>query len=229
MRKGCYPLCFAYLGQKLFILHSPMSVRIVDHPLAQHLLTQLRDSSADTERFRRASQVLCTVLALEATRDLELEGTTVQTPLEQANAKVLKQDLAIVPILRAGLGLLEPYLTFFPSVRVGYIGLERDEETAVARIYYSKLPELRGALSLCLDPMLATGGSAVQAVELMKQHGADDIRLVSVVAAPEGLQHFHEAHPDVPVICVAVDEGLDPRRYIVPGLGDFGDRLFGTA
>jgi uracil phosphoribosyltransferase len=223
------PALFAILGQKLFILLSPMSVRIVDHPLAQHLLTQLRDSAADTERFRRASQVLCTVLALEATRDLKLEDTVVRTPLAQAKAKVLKQDLAIVPILRAGLGLLEPYLTFFPSVRVGYIGLERDEKTAVARIYYSKLPELRGALSLCLDPMLATGGTAVQAVELMKQHGADDVQLVSVVAAPEGLQHFQDVHPDVPVICVAVDEGLDPQQYIVPGLGDFGDRLFGTA
>ena len=152
----------------------------------------------------------------------------MKTPLKETEAHRLAERLAVVPILRAGLGMLESAVELFPYVSVGYIGLERHEETAIARSYYCKLPDLEGMFTLCLDPMLATGGSASQAVSLIKANGGTRIGMVCVVAAPEGVKRMTQDHPDVPIIAAALDEGLDVRKYIVPGLGDFGDRLYGT-
>ncbi|HWD39499.1 MAG TPA: uracil phosphoribosyltransferase, partial [Fimbriimonas sp.] len=152
----------------------------------------------------------------------------VETPLTTTRCQVLDQPLAVVPVLRAGLGMLEPVLELFPKVAVGYIGLERHEDTAVARSYYSKLPPLSGCFTLCVDPMLATGGSASQAISLIKAHGAEKIVMVSVVAAPTGFKRLQADHPEVVVVTASLDEGLNDRAYIVPGLGDFGDRLYGT-
>jgi uracil phosphoribosyltransferase len=152
----------------------------------------------------------------------------VRTPLQQAGARQLESEVVAIPVLRAGLGLLGPVLELLPRVSVGYIGLERDEETAVARIYYKKLPSLAGKVPLLLDPMLATGGSGARAIELIKQAGGRGTRMICVVAAPEGVRALEESHPEVQVFTAALDEGLNDRAFIVPGLGDFGDRLFGT-
>jgi uracil phosphoribosyltransferase len=152
----------------------------------------------------------------------------VETPLKTTPGKLLGQSLAAVPVLRAGLGMLQPVVNLFPDVAVGYIGLERHEDTAIARSYYSKLPKLTGRYTLCLDPMLATGGSATQAIGLIKSYGATQITMVSVVSAPEGVAYLQAMHPDIQIVTAALDEGLNDRKYIVPGLGDFGDRLYGT-
>jgi uracil phosphoribosyltransferase len=203
-------------------------LQTLDHPLAHHLLASLRDVRTTPTDFRRYCQTLTTLLALEATYGIRTRDEIVKTPLCSTAAKVLDQPLAAVPILRAGLGMLETVVQLFPDVAVGYIGLERNEDTAVARRYYSKVPRLAGRFTLCLDPMLATGGSASQAIGFLKEAGATKIVMVSVVSAPEGIAVLQEAHPDVDIVTAAVDEGLNERRYIVPGLGDFGDRLYGT-
>ncbi len=205
-----------------------MAVRVLDHPLSEHLLAGLRDADTPPERFRGLSRRLTTLLVLEATRGLSARETSVRTPLEEAPAKVLAQGLAVVPVLRAGLGMLEPVVALFPDVAVGYIGLERHEETAVAHSYYCKLPQLAGRFTLCVDPMLATGGSASQAIGLIKAHGADQVTMVCVVAAPQGIEKLKTAHPEVDIVTAAVDRDLDERKFILPGLGDFGDRLYGT-
>jgi uracil phosphoribosyltransferase len=152
----------------------------------------------------------------------------VETPIGAASGHILDQPLAVVPILRAGLGMLEPVVEMFPRVAVGYIGLERHEGTAIARSYYNKLPDLTDCFTLCVDPMLATGGSASQAVSLIKAHRPEQVVMVSVVAAPEGVEKLLNDHPELLIVTAAVDKGLDDRKYIVPGLGDFGDRLYGT-
>lgn len=205
-----------------------MSHRIVGHPLAHHLLTELRRESTDPAAFRRLSYTLSTLLVLEATRDLPLVDTTVATPLEEAPGKQLGQAIAMVPVLRAGLGMLEATLRLFPDVAVGYIGLVRDHTTAVASSYYCKLPRLEDRFVLCADPMLATGGSACQALSLLKENGAKVLRLVTVVSAPQGIERVEEEHPDVTIVTAAVDRDLNHLRYILPGLGDYGDRLYGT-
>jgi uracil phosphoribosyltransferase len=205
-----------------------MSLRVLDHPLGRHLLTQLRDVETQPDRFRRLSHTLGILLALEATRDLPLTQKSIETPLEAIEAPVLDTSLAVVPILRAGLALLEPVLEVFPQVAVGYVGLERDHTTAKASSYYKKLPDLSGKFCLCLDPMLATGGSACRAISLMKAEGAEKIVMVCVVAAPEGVAVLQAEHPDVDIITASVDRELNDLKYIVPGLGDFGDRLYGT-
>jgi len=169
-----------------------------------------------------------TLLLYEATADLPVRRGTVETPLGPAEATWMEQEIVAVPVLRAGLGLLGPVLELLPKVSVGYIGLERDDETAVARIYYNKLPPLAGKVPLLLDPMLATGGSGARAIELIKDAGGQDIRFVCVVAAPEGVRIVEDRHPEVKIFTAALDDGLNDRAYIVPGLGDFGDRLFGT-
>jgi uracil phosphoribosyltransferase len=204
------------------------TVTVVDHPLAGHLLAELRDQSTQPEQFRTVARRLATVLALEATRHLGVRSSTVTTPLTEAGSRLLARPVVAVPILRAGLGLLDAFTTLLPDVRVGYAGLERDERTLQPTSYYLKVPELRDASVLLLDPMLATGGSAVFATSLLKERGADDISLVCVVAAPEGVRRMAAQHPDVRVVTAALDEGLNDVGYIVPGLGDFGDRLFGT-
>jgi uracil phosphoribosyltransferase len=205
-----------------------MPVQVVNHPLAQHYLAQLRDESTLPERFRRISRNLTTVLVLEATRNLPQSASEVKTPIQMAKVQMLANGLAAVPILRAGLLMLEPVLELFPDVAVGYVGLERNEGTAVARSYYMKLPRLDGRDTLCLDPMLATGGSAVQAIGQLKVAGAKSVVMVCVIASPEGIDFLQKEHPDVMVITACIDEKLNDKKYIVPGLGDFGDRLYGT-
>jgi len=204
------------------------TLTVVAHPLAGHLLAELRDIATQPERFRHVAKQLATVLVLEATRGLRIRESTVTTPLREATTQLLDRPVVAVPILRAGLGLLEAVTDLLPDVRVGYAGLERDEQTLQPTSYYLKVPELRDASVLLLDPMLATGGSAAFAASLLKEHGASDVQLVCVVAAPEGVQRLAAEHPDVRVVTAALDDNLNEVGYIVPGLGDFGDRLFGT-
>lgn len=205
-----------------------MPLHVLDHPLSQHLVACLRDETTQPQKFRQLTKSLTTLLVIEATRGIKSQESTVNTPLEEAPALMLGQGLAVVPVLRAGLGMLEPVTELFPEVAVGYIGLERHEDTAIAHSYYSKLPKLAGKYTLCVDPMLATGGSASQAVSLIKAHGAVDVVMVCVVAAPEGVAKLESAHPDLPIYAAALDRELNDRKYILPGLGDFGDRLYGT-
>ncbi|MCC7230434.1 MAG: uracil phosphoribosyltransferase [Fimbriimonadaceae bacterium] len=205
-----------------------MPLNVVDHPLAQHLLAGLRDKSTPPEVFRRLSWNLTTMLVIEATRAIRSELRSIVTPIKTTSGQILTEGLAVVPVLRAGLGMLEPVVQMFPDVAVGYIGLERNEDTAVARSYYSKLPDLSNRYTLCVDPMLATGGSAAQAVSLIKGHGAKTVVMVCVVAAPEGVDRLETSHPGIHIYTAALDEGLNEKHYIVPGLGDFGDRLYGT-
>jgi uracil phosphoribosyltransferase len=205
-----------------------MSVHVVDHPLAQHYLAQLRDVATQPERFRRISRHLTTLLVLEATRSLVQKQETVTTPIQDTTVNYLGEGLAAVPILRAGLSMLEPVLELFPDVAVGYVGLERNEDTAEARRYYMKLPRLEGRFCLALDPMLATGGSAAKAITELKSNGAQKVTMVCVISAPEGIAFLQGEHPDVDIYTASVDERLNEKKYIVPGLGDFGDRLYGT-
>jgi uracil phosphoribosyltransferase len=203
-------------------------LKVSSHPLVADSLRGLRDRSTPPEEFRVLARKVITLLLYEATADLEVRRGTVQTPLAEADSISIEREVVAIPVLRAGLGLLAPVLELLPRVSVGYIGLERDEETAVARIYYKKLPHLVGKVPLLLDPMLATGGSAAQALDLIKQAGGRDPRMICVVAAPEGVKVLEERHPEVDVYTAALDERLNDKAYIVPGLGDFGDRLFGT-
>ena len=204
-----------------------MSVTVVDHALAGHLLAQLRSEETAPPVFRTLAKRLALTLALEAIRDLPTTEITVRTPLEETTGQVL-DDLVAVPILRAGLGMLEAVTELFPEVAVGYIGLERDEASLEPQSYYRKLPPVDGRHVLVLDPMLATGGSGSAATSAVKEGGPGSIRFVCVVAAPEGIRKMEADHPDVPIFTAAIDRQLNERGYIVPGLGDFGDRLFGT-
>ena len=198
------------------------------HPVVQDCLAGLRNQQTPNEEFRSLARKVITFLLYEATQDLPRRQVTVRTPLAEAPATMVEPEVVAIPVLRAGLGLLSPVLELLPRVSVGYVGLERDEETAVARIYYQKLPPLTGKVPLLLDPMLATGGSAVQAVDLIREAGGGGTRMICVVAAPEGVRALGAHHPEVEVFTAALDEGLNDRAFIVPGLGDFGDRLFGT-
>lgn len=205
-----------------------MPLNISSHPLVADSLRGLRDRSTTPDEFRALARKVITLLLYEATADLPVRHGKVQTPLAEAASTSVEREVVAIPVLRAGLGLLAPVLELLPRVSVGYIGLERDEETAVARIYYMKLPDLVGKIPLLLDPMLATGGSAAQALDLIKEAGGRDTRMVCVVAAPEGVKVLEERHPEVQIFTAALDERLNDQAYIVPGLGDFGDRLFGT-
>lgn len=205
-----------------------MSVRVVDHPLAAHLLAQLRSRDTAPPVFRTLSKRLAFALTLEAIHDLPTAEILVQTPLESTTGRVVG-DLVAVPILRAGLGMLEAVTELFPEVAVGYIGLERDEASLQPQSYYRKLPPVDGRHVLMLDPMLATGGSGTAGTTAVKEAGSPaSIRFVCVVAAPEGLKRMEAEHPDVAIYTAAVDRQLNDNGYILPGLGDFGDRLFGT-
>ena len=204
-----------------------MSVTVVDHPLAGHLLAQLRDEGTEPPVFRTLAKRLAFAIALEAIRDLPTTNTRVRTPLEETDGRVLG-DLVAVPILRAGLGMLEAVTELFPEVAVGYIGLERDEASLEPQSYYRKLPPVDGRHVLVLDPMLATGGSGSAATSAVKEGDPASIRFVCVVSAPEGIARMEADHPDVPIFAAAVDRQLNDHGYILPGLGDFGDRLFGT-
>lgn len=204
------------------------TLTVLAHPLAGDLLARLRDAETPPERFRHLTRRLSTVLVLEATRSLATRATPVTTPVSPTTGHLLARSIVAVPILRAGLGMLDAVTDLLPDVAVGYAGMERDETTLQPASYYLKVPPLAGRPVLLLDPMLATGGSAVFATSLLKDAGATDVRLVCVVAAPEGVDRMAAEHADVPVVTAALDERLDERGYIVPGLGDFGDRLFGT-
>jgi len=205
----------------------PMTVTLVDHPLAGHLLAQLRAQDTPPPVFRTLAKRLALALALEAIRDVPTTQVAVRTPLEETTGRVLG-DLVAVPILRAGLGMLEAVTELFPEVAVGYIGLERDEASLQPQSYYRKLPPVRGRHVLVLDPMLATGGSGSAATSAVKEGEPASIRFVCVVSAPEGIERMMQDHPDVPIFTAAIDRQLNEHGYILPGLGDFGDRLFGT-
>jgi uracil phosphoribosyltransferase len=203
---------------------------VVTHPLVQHKLTIMRDQTTPTAVFRQLLREISQLLAYEITRDLPLETVRIDTPVAPMDApKLAGRKLALVSILRAGNGMLDGILELVPSARVGFVGLYRDETTLEPVEYYFKVPELLDArLVIAVDPMLATGNSSAAAVTKLKEAGANDIRFLCLLAAPEGIARMREAHPDVPVVTAAVDERLNEKGYIVPGLGDAGDRMFGT-
>ncbi len=205
-----------------------MAVQVVEHPLAKSMLAALRDATTAPPLFRLIAKRLALVLCLEATRQMPTAPIEVATPLGTTTGVRLAQNLVAVPVLRAGLGMLEAVTELFPEVTVGYVGLERDHATFEPSLYYSKLPPLGGRAVLLLDPMLATGGSAAAACGALEAAGAGSITLLSVVAAPEGVAHLQALHPAIDIVTASIDEGLNDQAYIVPGLGDFGDRLFGT-
>ena len=205
-----------------------MPLHLLQHPLGAHVLTHLRDKTTKPALFRTLSYQIALLLALEATRDLATEEKKIETPMEPMTGRVLARQLVVVPILRAGLGMVQPIQDIFPDVSIGYIGLERDHTTAIARSYYSKLPPVTGRRVLVVDPMLATGGSAVKAIDVVRAAGATDIALVSIVSSPEGVAEVAKHHPSLPIFTAALDRCLNARKYILPGLGDFGDRLYGT-
>ncbi|HEX3704736.1 MAG TPA: uracil phosphoribosyltransferase [Vicinamibacterales bacterium] len=208
-----------------------MPVHIVDHPLVHDALVTLRGRETPPDQFRQASRRISLLLVAEALRDLPTEDVRVQTPLypPAADGRRIGCGVVVVPVLRAGLGMLDAVLELVPGARVGHIGLQRDELTAIASQYYSKLPtQLDRSYVLMIDPMLATGGSAVAALDLLQRAGARTIRLICIVAAPEGVALVDQRHPDVIIYTPVVDHELNAQKYIVPGLGDFGDRLYGT-
>jgi uracil phosphoribosyltransferase len=204
-------------------------VTVVDHPLVETSIVALRDTQTNTDTFRRHARLLTLILAFHVLEDLPTREITVQSPLEQTSGKVVDRSVIFVPVLRAGLAMLDAMSDFVPGSKVGFVGLERDERTAIAHSYYQKLPaQLAEAEAIILDPMLATGGSALATVELLKENRASSIRLACVVAAPEGIALLRKRHPDVRITTAVVDRGLNDRKFILPGLGDFGDRYFGT-
>ena len=208
---------------------NPVPLHLVSHPLVHDALATLRDVTTPPELFRRMAVRISLLLAAEATRDVPATEVTVETPLGPASGRRITRNVVVVPVLRAGLGMLDAILELIPTARVGHIGLQRDELTAVASQYYSKLPpDLGDSFVLMIDPMLATGGSAVAALDLLRKGGARDVRMICIVAAPEGIALVERHHPDVRVFTPAVDQGLNAHKFIVPGLGDFGDRLYGT-
>ncbi len=206
-----------------------VSVHLVQHPLVQDILLSLRDGRTDHETFRRMAVRISVLLAAEALRTLPTIPATVNTPLGQADGHRIGTDVVVVPVLRAGLGMLDAVLELVPGARVGHIGLQRDETTAIASQYYTKLPpNMAESHVLIIDPMLATGGSAIAALDLLKHAGARRIQMICIVAAPEGIAAVEQHHPDVEIFTPVVDRGLNARKFILPGLGDFGDRLYGT-
>ncbi len=206
-----------------------MSLTVIDHPLAHDLLARLRQKETDPSRFRTLTRRLGWLLVLEATRDLATEEIDVVTPLETTRGLRLTERLVAIPVLRAGLGLLDAVTDLYPDTVVGYLGMERDEHTLLPRDYYAKLPPMAGRRALVLDPMLATGGSGTAALTHVKAHAdPTSISFVCVVAAPEGVAKLEADHPDVPIVAGALDRQLNDVGFILPGLGDFGDRLHGT-
>ena len=206
------------------------NLQVISHPLVQHKLSLMRKKDTSTQSFRTLIREVGTLLAYEVTKDLPLIYEEIETPLMKMDAPFLEgKKLCLVSILRAGNGLLDGFMELLPSARVGHIGLYRDPETLVAVEYYMKLPDLiNQRLVLALDPMLATGHSSAAAVTRLKENGAENIRFVCLLAAPEGIEYFHKVHPDVPIFVAAIDQKLNDHAYILPGLGDAGDRIFGT-
>lgn len=204
-------------------------VTVIEHPLIQHNLTRLRDRQTRPQEFRRGLSQIASLMVYEATRSFRVSRASVETPLETTTGFKLEHDIVLVPVLRAGLGMLESLLELIPNARVGFIGLKRDETTLKAVYYHQSLPPDLGQFEIIvIDPMLATGGSAVAALDLLIGQGATHLRLVNLVAAPEGIAKVRQHHPNVPIFTAAIDRALNERGYILPGLGDAGDRLFGT-
>ena len=205
------------------------NVHIMDHPLITHKITMLRDAETSTKDFRQLVYEIALLMGYEATKDLTLTDTEITTPLTKTTQKILDQKVAIVPILRAGLGMVEGVHALIPSAKVGHIGLYRDHDTLQPVEYYCKLPsDIETREVIVVDPMLATGGSASAAITFIKKRGAKNIKLMCIIAAPEGIKALQEAHPDVELYCGALDEKLNEKGYILPGLGDADDRIFGT-
>lgn len=206
-----------------------MAAHVLNHPLVDDSLARLRDKNTPRDAFRRLARRVALMLVAEATRDLPTAPREIETPLEKTTAHRISSRVVAAPVLRSGLGMLDAFIDLVPQAEVGYFGLERDEETAVARRYYEKIPKnLHEAVVFLLDPMLATGGSAAMAFEGLRELGARNVRLLSIVAAPEGVAHLEAAFPDARIYTAALDRQLNDRKYILPGLGDFGDRLYGT-
>lgn len=205
-------------------------VIVTDHPLIQHKLTLMRDKNTGSKDFRELLTEITMLMGYEITRNIQLEEVEIETPVTNTKSKIISgKKLGIVPILRAGLGMVDGLLSLVPAAKVGHVGLYRDPETLKPVEYYSKFPQdIEEREMIIVDPMLATGGSAVAAIDVLKQKGAVSIKLVNLVAAPEGIEEVHKYHPDVKIYVAAVDERLNDHGYIVPGLGDAGDRLFGT-
>lgn len=206
-----------------------MALHIIDHPLVQHKLSLMRNKETSTMKFRALLEEIAMFMGYEITRDLPLTYVDIETPLMPMKApKIAGKKVVIVPILRAGLGMVDGLMRLMPSARIGHIGLYRDEETCQPVFYYYKMPENKDRLVLLTDPMLATGGSACDAINRLKADGYTQIRLVCLVASPQGVQAVQKQHPDVDIYLAALDEGLNDKNYILPGLGDAGDRIFGT-
>ena len=204
-------------------------ITVMDHPLIQHKITILRSKDTPVKEFRALANEIALLMGYEATRDLTLRDVEVETPLTKTMVKEVTKDIAVIPILRAGLGMVDAMLSLFPAAKVGHIGLYRDPETHMPVEYYCKLPtEIDERTSIVVDPMLATGGSAAAAIDFLKAKGAKNIKFMCLIAAPEGVKVLSEAHPDVDIFIGSLDEKLNDHCYIVPGLGDAGDRLFGT-
>ena len=206
------------------------NVTIINHPLISHKVAILRDKNTNTKQFRELVEEIATLLTYEAFKDNPTKEVEVETPLEKTKqTMIVENSVAIIPILRAGLGMVNGVHTLFPTAKVGHIGMYRDEETCQPQEYYCKLPnDIQNKICIVLDPMLATGGSAIAAVELLKKKGVKHIKCMHIIAAPEGIKALHEAEPDVQIYCAVEDRELNEHSYILPGLGDAGDRLFGT-
>lgn len=206
-----------------------MAVHIIDHPLVQHKLSIMRNKETSTLKFRELLKEISMLMGYEITKDFPLTYEEIETPLMKMNApKIEGKKVVIAPILRAGLGMVEGLTTLIPSARVGHIGMYRDEETCLPVFYYYKMPKTKDRLVIVTDPMLATGGSAIDAITRLKNDGFTSIRMMSLVASPQGLKAVQEKHPDVDIYLASLDEGLNDKNYILPGLGDAGDRIFGT-
>ena len=206
-----------------------LNVHVIDHPLIQHKLTLMREKTTGTKDFRELLEEIAMLMAYEITRDFPLKEIEIETPVAKCKAKVLAgKKVGVVPILRAGLGFMEGVLSVIPEANVGHIGMSRNEETLLPMEYYCKLPADMDAYTIVVDPMLATGGSAIAALDQLKKRGMKNLRFMCLVAAPEGVEKLNAAHPDVPIYTVVLDDHLNEHGYIVPGLGDAGDRIFGT-
>ena len=206
-----------------------MALKIIDHPLVQHKLSIMRNKKTSTKKFRTLLKEIAMFMGYEVTRDFPLTYEEIETPLMKMNAPTISgKKVVIAPILRAGLGMVDGLLELIPSARVGHIGMYRDEETCKPVFYYYKMPENKERMVIVTDPMLATGGSAIDAINRLKEDGYSNIRLMCLVASPQGVKAVTEAHPDVDIFLAALDEGLNDKNYILPGLGDAGDRIFGT-
>jgi uracil phosphoribosyltransferase len=204
-------------------------LNLLKHPLLTHKLTHLRKKDTNTKEFRETLQEIAGLMAYEITRDLALKNVTIETPLTKCETRELAVDVVLIPILRAGLGMVDGISNLIPTARIGHLGMYRDHETLEPRTYYFKFPEsMPNAVVMVLDPMLATGGSSSAAIQVIKRHGARSIKLVCVVGAPEGVERIRKDHPDVQIYLAGLDERLNEHGYILPGLGDAGDRLFGT-